>query len=321
MPLEPRRIAELPRVLDHAIQPRRERSPKAVTEVERAPPMLEGAAFERECARRHPLRFFRHAIDDAAAAPAAEHHRVRPLQCLHALDVIEIAQILGVIAYAVGEEIRGGAGAPNGRCIAVPLALPHRDPRHVADDIGHVLHRLVGDEIATEHGDRLRDVAELRVRARRARRATRVVSRGARRIGDDHDGRKLAAGGLGRDRGSHDHRLGILEPRFEACAAEKSAERRGRGQSTTDGRRLDGAGARLGQLDANAGLSSKIDQGVVKRLSGNVEAVDAAGVARCRDRSTGNGGRRLGCGWGEGQGEGQGDEERAHLEQLRTGFN
>src|SRR5687767_14365111 len=50
------------------------------------------------------MRTFGDAVDDAAAAAAAEDHGVRPLQDLQPVDVVEVAEILRVVADAVDEE-------------------------------------------------------------------------------------------------------------------------------------------------------------------------------------------------------------------------
>ncbi len=62
------------------------------------------------------------AIDDAAAAAAAENHRIGALEHLDPVDVVEVAEILDVVADAVDEEVGGGVVAAQGELVAVALA-------------------------------------------------------------------------------------------------------------------------------------------------------------------------------------------------------
>ena len=80
---------------------------------------------------------------DAAAAAAAEDHRVGALQRLHAFEVVEIAIILDVVAHAVDEEVGGRAVAADDDLVAVVLALVSGDAGHVAHDVADAHHHLV----------------------------------------------------------------------------------------------------------------------------------------------------------------------------------
>ena len=117
-----------------------------------------------DLAHRLPVRLARHAVHDAARPAAAEDHRVRALQDLDAVEVVQVAVILDVVAHAVEEEVAGRAVAAQDDRVAVALALRHARARHVARDVREALHRLVLDQVARDHGDRLRNVDERRVR-------------------------------------------------------------------------------------------------------------------------------------------------------------
>ena len=62
------------------------------------------------------------------------------------------------------------------RRIAVALTLCHADSRHVADDVAHALHSLLGDEGAGDDAHRLRDVAQRCGRLGRAGHSCRSVA-------------------------------------------------------------------------------------------------------------------------------------------------
>ena len=243
--------------------------------------MLERPALEHERASREPQRFLHDAVDDAPAAAAAEDHRVGTLQRLHALDVVEIAEVLRVIAHAIGEEIRRRALAADRRRIAVSFTLAHRNSGHVPDDVGHVLHGLVGHEVTVEDRDGLRNIAQLGVGARRAPGASRAVTGAAGRVGRNDDGRQRLRRCLTRS-ATDDDRLGVLEPRLEAGAAEERAERGWCGQRSRDTARLHRRDVVAGHLDAQTALPLEVRERGRERLGGDVEPVDAGRVGQRR---------------------------------------
>ena len=108
------------------------------------------------------------AVDDAAAAAAAEDHRVRSLQRFDALEVVEVAVVLHVVAHAVDEEVGRGAVAADDHLVAVVLALVHHHAGHVAHDVADAHHHLVLDQLVGDDGHRLRHVAQRRRRLGRA---------------------------------------------------------------------------------------------------------------------------------------------------------
>ena len=139
-----------------------------------------------------PIGLFRHAVDHPATAAASKDHRVGALQHLDPLGVVKIAEILDVVADAIDEEVGGAGVAPDGRRIAVTLALAHADPRHIAHHIGHPLHRLIADQLVGDHRDRLGNVAQRRVGPGRSEGPFGAIGRVARR-GNHH---RQDAGGL-----------------------------------------------------------------------------------------------------------------------------
>ena len=106
--------------------------------------------------------FLADAVDDAAGAAAPEDHRVRSLERLDPLEVIEVAVVLHVVAHTVDEEVRGRAVAADDHLVAVVLPLVHHHARHVAEDVADAHHHLVPDQFLGDDGDRLRHVAERR---------------------------------------------------------------------------------------------------------------------------------------------------------------
>ena len=57
---------------------------------------------------------------------------------LHALRVIEIAEILNVVAKAVDEEVGAEIDAPDYQFVAVALALMHGNAGHEARGVGKI---------------------------------------------------------------------------------------------------------------------------------------------------------------------------------------
>ena len=61
-------------------------------------------------------------VDDSAAAAAAEDHRVGPLQNLDPVDIVEVAEILDVVADPVDEEIGRARIAAQHDLVAIAFA-------------------------------------------------------------------------------------------------------------------------------------------------------------------------------------------------------
>jgi hypothetical protein len=83
-----------------------------------------------------------------------------PFSASYAIQIVQVAIILHVVAHAVDEEIRGGAVAANRKLIAIIFALRRRDAGDVADQVADARHQLVLDLILRDDGDRLRHVAQ-----------------------------------------------------------------------------------------------------------------------------------------------------------------
>ena len=136
----------------------------APAEVGGEPPVVPRAELERRFPRQPPVRLAGDAVEHAADAAAPEDHGVRPLEGFDPLDVVDVAEVLDVVADAVDEEVGGRAVAAQDRRVAVALALREADARHVAGHVGHARHALVGDEGTRHDAHGLGHVAQRRRR-------------------------------------------------------------------------------------------------------------------------------------------------------------
>ena len=149
------------------------------------------------------IGLFADAIDDAAGTATAENHRIRSFQYFHLADVVEVAEVLDVIADAVREEIAGTGIAAHHRGITVSFALRHADARHIAQDVRHAMQGLVVDLLFGHDGDRLRRVLQCRFGFHGAARITGLIpERKALDLDLVQDCRILGAG-LGGGRNDH----------------------------------------------------------------------------------------------------------------------
>ena len=138
--------------------------------------------LQRGFTRLSPVGLPRHAVDHAADAAAAEDHRVRPLECFHAIDVVDIAEVLHVIANAIDEEIRRRAVASQDRRVPIAFTLGEANARHVPGHVRHAGHALIGDQGTRDDADGLGNISQRCRRLRRRRNGrNRVADRGARR--------------------------------------------------------------------------------------------------------------------------------------------
>src|SRR5262249_16775554 len=124
-------------------------------------------------------------IDHAAAAAATEDHGIRPAQNFDALQVVEVAVILNVIAHSVEKEVGRRTGAANDDLIAVVLALVSSDAGRITYDIAEAHQLLVSDLLLRHDGDRLRHIAQRRQSLGRTADGQRAV------IGPDYGDRVL----------------------------------------------------------------------------------------------------------------------------------
>jgi hypothetical protein len=166
--LETHLVAEAVRALVHAVETKSEPARQGLIDVRRHSLAAVGAALQGDLVNGLEARLLGDPIDDAPAPAPAEDHRVRSLERFHALEVVEVAVVLDVVAHAVQEEIRGRVVAADDDLVAVVLPLVRPHPREVADDVGHARHELVLDELLRGDGDGLRDVPQRRQSARRA---------------------------------------------------------------------------------------------------------------------------------------------------------
>ncbi|KIU01581.1 hypothetical protein QU38_00895, partial [Staphylococcus aureus] len=82
------------RILEEAVQPEEGAVADAVADIEGQALVAELAAAGRHLAHAKAVRLLEDAVDDAASAAAAEDQRVRALQHLDAVDVVEVAVVL-----------------------------------------------------------------------------------------------------------------------------------------------------------------------------------------------------------------------------------
>ena len=157
-------IAEAVGVLEHAVQADRHLAAERLVDVRAEPTVAVHPALQEDLADRLEFRLLHHAIDDATCPAAAEDHRVGPLERLDAIDVVDVAVVLHVVAHPVDEEISGRTVAAHDDLIAVVLSLMGRDAGHVADHVADAHHQLIPDQFLRHDGDRLRHVAQRRGR-------------------------------------------------------------------------------------------------------------------------------------------------------------
>ena len=105
------RVAEAVGVLVHAVQAEGDLVVQRLVEVAREALVAVGAALQGDLAQGLEAGLLGHPVHDPAAASAPEHHGVRALQGFDAIEVVEVAVVLHVVAHAVQEEVGGGAVA------------------------------------------------------------------------------------------------------------------------------------------------------------------------------------------------------------------
>ena len=103
-------------------------------------------------------RGFLHAVDDAAAAAAAEDQRIGAFEDLDTLHIIKPAIILHVVAHAIEEEVCGGVLPAQRDLVTIALALPHGGAGHIAQHFAKAVLRLIVKLFAGDDMDSLRNV-------------------------------------------------------------------------------------------------------------------------------------------------------------------
>ena len=274
-------VAEAVGVLVHAVEAERHLVRDHLADVHRAAPRLVGPALERELPDRRPVRLLRHPVDDAPARASPEDQGVGSLQRFDPLHVVEVAEILHVVAHPVHEERGGGVVPPHGDLVAVALALAHGDAGDVAGDVGHPQHRLVGDQRVADDRDRLGHVTQ-----RRGGPGGRRDHAGGGRTRRDHLDRieLVGAGHRAERQRPVVHHLG-----GQVGAGDQSPQRLLRREPSHHSRRVHGRYLRFGP-HLNAGLASELPDRIRERLGCNAEVAPDQGVAlRVRDGDRGQG--------------------------------
>ena len=154
-------VAEAAGVLVHRIHPKAgTAAADGITDIHGAASTVARAELQAAAGVAFAIGLAGDAVDHPTAAAAAEHHGVRPLQCLDPFQVVDVADVLHVVADAVDEEVGGRTVAAQHRGVAVAFALRHPDPRHVAEGVCQPGDGLVCDELVGDHGDGLGDVQQ-----------------------------------------------------------------------------------------------------------------------------------------------------------------
>ena len=109
-------------------------------------------------------RPFRDPVDNAAAAAAAEYHRIGAAEYLDPVGIVEVAEILDVVAQAVDKEISGGVVAAQRDLVAISLAGAGHRAGDVGEQVGDRAQRLILDLGFRDDGERLGNVLDLGVR-------------------------------------------------------------------------------------------------------------------------------------------------------------
>src|SRR4029079_10689144 len=106
-------------------------------------------------------------VHDSAAAAPAEDHRVRTLQDLDPIHVVEVAEILNVVAKTVDEEVGGRAVPTQGKGIAIALAGGRTCAGNEGQQFSDGAYSLILDLLFGNDGQGLRYVANVGVGLRR----------------------------------------------------------------------------------------------------------------------------------------------------------
>src|SRR5262249_61198140 len=114
-----------------------------LADVESDAPVLVRAGLKRSLVDGLAVGVLEGAVEDAAAGAAAEGQHGRASDDLDALGVIQVAEVLDVVAEAVDEEVGAGVDAADHEFVAVAFALVDGDAGNVARHIGDLLEVLV----------------------------------------------------------------------------------------------------------------------------------------------------------------------------------
>src|SRR5262249_8325157 len=161
--LEPAEISKRVAFLVHGIEARGGNLVDGLPRVEREAPVVIGSGLRGRLVYPLSVGLLQRAVEQAPARGASKRNRARSLQDLDALGIVEIAEVLHVVAEPVDVEVRARIHAADDKLVAVAFALVDVDARHVARDVGEILKTVVRDELPRHHTERLRNVHQRRI--------------------------------------------------------------------------------------------------------------------------------------------------------------
>ena len=145
----------------------------------------EAATFQARFKAIAEVSLARHAVDQTTGGAATEDHRVGAFQHFHALDVVDLTEILDVISHAVEEEVAGGGDASEHGGVAVAFTLRELNARDIPHGVLHARHGAVRHFLLGHNADRLGNVDERGIGFGRGGRAFRDIGVD-RRVGYAH---------------------------------------------------------------------------------------------------------------------------------------
>src|SRR3954466_11111206 len=155
--------AEAVAVLEHAVQANADAIAQRLVEIGGDAPVAEAVAGGGELAIGVEARPLEHAVENSAASAAPEDHRIPTLEDLAAVDVVEVAEILDVVAHAIDEEVRRAAVTAQDNRVAIAFAGAVGGARHEIEQVGDRPQLLVLDLPFGDHAQRLGNVLDVGV--------------------------------------------------------------------------------------------------------------------------------------------------------------
>jgi hypothetical protein len=114
-----------------ALKPHRDVLVHRLAGIQRHALVVPGADLPRRFIYPCAVSFLERTVDETAAGASAKGQRTRSFQEFHALGVVEVAEILDVVAEPVDEEIGAGIDAADDEFVPIALALMDRDAWNV----------------------------------------------------------------------------------------------------------------------------------------------------------------------------------------------
>src|SRR6185437_7927741 len=121
------------------VQPRGDVLVDRLPRIQRDTAIAPGAGLRCRFIDARAVGLLERAVDEAATGSATEGNRGRPFQDLDALRVVDVTEILHVIAETIDVEVGTGINAADHQFVAIALALVHGDARNVARHVGEIL--------------------------------------------------------------------------------------------------------------------------------------------------------------------------------------